>query len=190
MILEVSVVIPTCRRPEMLARCLEALARQTLPADRYEVIIVDDARDPQTMQAVVHAAAHAKCRFQYTAVPGPTHGPAAARNLGWRAARAPIVAFTDDDCVPEPGWLEAGVATIEHGVEAAAGAIVMPLPPRPTDYERDASGLTKGEFVTANCFCQRWVLERVGGFDENFTAAWREDSDLQFSLLERGLQIA
>jgi GT2 family glycosyltransferase len=65
----------------------------------------------------------------------------------------------------------------------------MPLPPAPTDYERNEAGLEGAEFVTANCFVRRDVLEAVGGFDERFTLAWREDSDLYFSLLERGFRV-
>jgi GT2 family glycosyltransferase len=66
---------------------------------------------------------------------------------------------------------------------------VMPLPPVPTDYERDAQGLERSEFVTANCFCRKSMLERVGGFDERFRLAWREDSDLHFSLIAAGARI-
>jgi GT2 family glycosyltransferase len=75
------------------------------------------------------------------------------------------------------------------GVEAATGRIIMPLPDRPTDFERDAARLEDAEFVTANCFVRRSALAAVGGFDERFTAAWREDSDLHFSLLERGYTV-
>jgi GT2 family glycosyltransferase len=64
------------------------------------------------------------------------------------------------------------------------------LPEAPTDYERDAAGLAGAEFVTANCVCRRSILERLGGFDERFSAAWREDSDLHFALLRAGLPIA
>ncbi len=69
------------------------------------------------------------------------------------------------------------------------GRVVVPLPKTPTDYERDAAGLAVGEFVTANCFVRRTVLEQVGGFDERFRAAWREDSDLHFNLLRQGGRI-
>lgn len=61
----------------------------------------------------------------------------------------------------------------------------MPVPANPTDYERDAARLQVAEFATANCFCRREALAARGGLDENFTAAWREDSDLFFSLLEQ-----
>jgi hypothetical protein len=108
--------------------------------------------------------------------------------VGWRLARGPVIAFTDDDCLPEPGWLAAGLAAFEANPDlvAVTGRVIVPLPPAPTDYEVDASGLERSEFVTANCFCRRDMLEKLGGFDERFTAAWREDSDLHFRLLDQG----
>jgi glycosyltransferase involved in cell wall biosynthesis len=118
-----------------------------------------------------------------------TQGPAGARNAGWHAARAPVIAFTDDDTVPDIRWLSAGLAALADGAAAAAGAIVVPLPPHPTDYERDASGLARTEFATANAFVRRAFLSMTGGFDERFTAAWREDSDLQFTLLQAGARV-
>jgi GT2 family glycosyltransferase len=162
MSLMVSVVVPTCGRPELLSRCLAALERQSLGRERYEIIVIEDKK---------------------------REGPAAARNRGWRAAAAPIVAFTDDDCIPDPDWLLNGVRAMA-GYDAVCGRIVMPLPEHPTDYERDAQGLERAEFVTANCFCRKAMLERIGGFDERFRLAWREDSDLHFSLLRASARIA
>src|SRR5690606_28767157 len=118
-----------------------------------------------------------------------TQGPAGARNVGWRTAAAPIIAFTDDDTVPEPGWLQGGLEAMASGADAATGRVIMPLPERPSDYERDAARLEGAEFVTANCFVRKAALEAIGGFDERFTSAWREDSDLHFSLLEQGRSI-
>jgi len=159
----VSVVVPTCGRPELLSRCLAALEAQSLPAERFEIIVVDDTRSRR--------------------------GPAAARNKGWRRARADIIAFTDDDTVPDPRWLENGLAAFTAGVDAACGRLVMPIPPTPTDYERNESGLERAEFITANCFVRKAALERVGGFDESFRLPWREDSDLQFRLLKAGCRV-
>jgi GT2 family glycosyltransferase len=160
----VSVVVPTCGRAELLARCLAALENQSLPRGDYEIIVVDDS--------------------------ALRSGPAAARNRGWRKARAPFVAFTDDDTVPEHDWLERGLEAMKDPVDAAAGRIVMPLSAEPTDYERDAQGLERSEFVTANCFVRKRVLERLEGFDEGFRLAWREDSDLHFRLLRSGARLA
>jgi GT2 family glycosyltransferase len=123
--------------------------------------------------------------FRYIPVTG-THGPAAARNAGWRAACGEIIAFTDDDCIPDPNWLKAGVSAFREEVVGVWGRTIVPLPDIPTDYELNAARLGLGEFVTANCFIKRDAIALVGGFDERFTLAWREDSDLFFTLLERG----
>src|SRR3954465_14272315 len=116
----VSVVVPTCGRPDLLRRCVRALEAQTLPSDEIEIIVVDDT--------------HAR------------RGPAAARNLGWRRAGSDIVAFTDDDTVPDPRWLERGLVAFASGVDAVSGRTVMPIPSEPTDYERNESGLARAEF--------------------------------------------
>jgi cellulose synthase/poly-beta-1,6-N-acetylglucosamine synthase-like glycosyltransferase len=187
----ISVVVPTYHRHDLLERCLNALARQGLPTDAYEVIVADDAASAETEQLVNRWSQRTGGRIRYLAV-RHAHGPAAARNAGWRAARGEVIAFTDDDCIPDPMWLAHGFRAFADsaGTDAAWGRIVMPLTPNPTDYERDAAGLERSEFVTANCFCRRAALEEVGGFDEQFTAAWREDADLYFSLLEQGKTVA
>jgi glycosyltransferase involved in cell wall biosynthesis len=184
----ISVVVPTCKRPDLLDRCLAALVAQECDPFSYEVIVADDAACEGTRRQVEAWAMRA-------GTTGPavcylsvfcTRGPAAARNAGWRAARGEIIAFTDDDCVPEPGWLVAGLRAMRPGVAGAAGRIVVPVPEQPTDYELDAARLETAEFATANCFYRREALAAAGGFDERFRAAWREDSDLYFTLLERG----
>jgi hypothetical protein len=101
-----------------------------------------------------------------------------------------LIAFTDDDCIPASQWLRAGLdAFSEAQVGAAWGRIVVPIGERPTDWERNVAGLERAPCATANCFYRRRILESVGGFDERFTQAWREDSDLQFSALARGVAI-
>jgi GT2 family glycosyltransferase len=183
----ISVVIPTYRRDDLLLHCVERLLAQSLPADQYEIVVCDDAPAEATRRLVESLARIAGPRIRYVPVTG-TQGPAGARNAGWRAAVGPNIAFTDDDCLPESGWLQAGLAALE-GADAATGRTVVPLPDSPTDYELDTSGLATAEFITANCFVRREALQAVGGFDERFTAAWREDSDLHFSLLELGRRI-
>jgi GT2 family glycosyltransferase len=187
---QISVVVPTYRRPDLLERCLRALLHQTLPARDYEIVVCDDGPSEAAREVV---------RKVSPSVGGPsvryvpvteTQGPAGARNAGWRHARAELIAFTDDDTVPDPAWLAAGMAAFHPDVDALSGRIVMPLPPNPTDYELDASRLQDAEFATANVFVRRRALEKVGGFDPRFRLAWREDSDLHFSLIEHGLRIA
>lgn len=182
----VSVVVATYQRPDLLNRCLAVLLDQKWDSSSYEIIVVDDAPDAETKQVVESwMLRRPSPRLRY--IPVAFHrGPAAARNLGWRAAHGEIIAFTDDDCVPMPDWLAAGVSAMTDNITGAWGRIIVPIPRVPTDYERDTAKLERAEFATANCFYRRGELAEVGGFDERFTMAWREDSDLYFTLLERG----
>jgi glycosyltransferase involved in cell wall biosynthesis len=182
----VSVVVPTRGRPQLLNRCLASLVLQRFDCERFEIIVVDDGPSDDTREVATSWAAHTEGsgpRVIYIPSMGP-HGPAAARNHGWRAARGAIIAFTDDDTIARTDWLKNGVCAFENGVDAVCGRIVMPLSGTPTDYELDAKQLESAEFVTANCFCRRKVLEDLGGFDERFRFAWREDSDLHFRLID------
>jgi glycosyltransferase involved in cell wall biosynthesis len=182
-----SIVVPTYRRPELLDRCLAALVAQDVGPAAYEVIVADDAASDDTRRQVERWTADGRPVVRYVPVQY-AHGPAAARNAGWREARGAAIAFTDDDTVPDAGWLRAGLAALESA-DAAWGRIVVPLPDLPTDYERNEAGLERAEFATANAFCRRAALVAVDGFDERFTAAWREDADLFFTLLEKGFRV-
>lgn len=187
----VSVVVPSYRRPAMLHRCLTALAGQELPGRDFEIIVVHDGPSETAAKLIAQwsqrLAERGGPRLRYHAPPHA--GPAAARNAGWRLAAADIVAFTDDDTVPDPRWLAAALAAMTERIDAAWGRIVVPLPKSPTDYEVDAARLSEAQFVTANCFCRKNMLERLGGFDERFERAWREDSDLHFRLIDAGADV-
>ncbi|MDN3922347.1 glycosyltransferase family 2 protein [Roseateles violae] len=185
---QISVVVPTFRRPALLQRCLDALRQQRLD-EAFEVLVVDDGHCDKTREQVEALARHwPGLRYLRPLDARPGSGPAQARNWGWRVARAELIAFTDDDTVPDPGWLAAGLAALRARPElmALAGKVRVPLPPRrPSDHERMTAGLQRASFVTANAFVRRSALEAVGGFDERFRRAWREDSDLQFRLERR-----
>jgi len=192
LLLDISVVMPTYRRPVLLERCLRALLAQTLAPERFEILVVDDGHDDMTRDQVqAIAAQHPVPRIRYLRADGG-RGPAVARNFGWRQASAPLVAFTDDDTQPAPDWLQQGLAVMrEHGGwVAAAGRVQVPCAGdargRLTDHELMTRGLETAEFVTANAFVRREALQRIDGFDERFRRAWREDSDLQFRLQALG----
>jgi glycosyltransferase involved in cell wall biosynthesis len=194
----VSVVIPTFHRPELIVRCLEALVAQSLDAAAFEVIVVDDGRSADTQAAVRGMAARCPAHTIRYLRPTVGHGPAAARNAGWQAARAALIAFTDDDTVPDRDWLAHGEQALVDDVVAVAGRVCVPPPTPstardgdgPTDHELMTRGLERAEFITANAFVRRLALAEVGGFDERFERAWREDSDLQFRLLKEKGRIA
>jgi GT2 family glycosyltransferase len=98
-----SVIIPTYQRPALLARCLEALAQSSTAQEDYEVIVVDDS-SPLALDEIVAPFGE---RMAVRLLRQANAGPAAARNTGAAEARGKFLAFTDDDCIPTAGWLDA-----------------------------------------------------------------------------------
>lgn len=186
--LKISVVLPTYKRPDLLRKCLHQLANQTFDKTEYEIVIVSDGPDDASEQLVSEMSRSGNNLHFFAQA--AKKGPAAARNLGWQKANAPLIAFTDDDCLPDASWLKNILTHYSHEAEIAyTGKIIVPVSDPPTDYELNIKGLETGDFVTANCVVTKRTLEAVGGFDEAFTAAWREDSDLEFKLLQRNVPI-
>ncbi|HWM10064.1 MAG TPA: HAD-IIIA family hydrolase [Solirubrobacteraceae bacterium] len=183
------VVIPTTGRPSLGALLRTLAADDGPPPER--VLLVDDRRDCSRPLAAARDAGPLADRVHVLA--GPARGPAAARNRGWRAARAPWVVFLDDDVVPTPGWRAALAADLDVAshVAGSQGAIRVPLPRdrRPTDWERNVAGLEHARWATADMACRREALAAVGGFDERFPHAYREDADLGLRLLNAGWRI-
>lgn len=181
--MKISVVIPTYRRPQLLTACLEALSKQDLDKDDFEVIVVSDGPDVSTRMVI--DAWYQKRLLDLRYIPlNRKKGAAAARNKGWKAAVAPLIAFTDDDMLPDSHWLSSFLQAWDgRRVAAFTGKLVVPIPSTPTDYERNTARLATASFVTANCAVTKEVLTALHGFDERFTIAWREDSDLEFRLL-------
>uniref|UniRef100_UPI00066B8D9E glycosyltransferase family 2 protein n=1 Tax=Nonomuraea sp. SBT364 TaxID=1580530 RepID=UPI00066B8D9E len=171
----ITVVIPTIGRPS-LAATLASLGTD-LP-----IIVADDRPDPSPPLAL---PSHVRV------VRSGGRGPAAARNAGWRLAGTPWVAFLDDDVVPEPGWAEAvwkDLAGLPDDVAGSQGRIVVPLPRGrpPTDAERHTAGLETAEWPTADMAYRVSALRGVGGFDERFPRAYREDADLALRVRAAG----
>lgn len=173
----------------MLKKCLDALRIQTIDSADYEVIVVSDGPDLLTESMVKEMqGGHYQLRFITLA---ENKGPAAARNTGWLNAKGRIIAFTDDDCLPDKNWLREIVTFIgDNNIIAVSGKVIVPCAKRPTDYELNTCGLETAEFVTANCACTKAALIAVGGFDERFRMAWREDSDLHFKLLAQQVPLS
>ncbi|GGX28576.1 glycosyltransferase family 2 protein [Streptomyces lomondensis] len=185
---EYAVVIPTLGRPS-LRTCLHALAEATGPGP-VRVVLVDDR--PERDRTFLTADVPPSLRSRTVVVPGGARGPAAARNLGWRAAGdVPWIVFLDDDVVPGPTWgddLTLDLAAATDRTAAITARIEVPLPPdrRPTDWERNTAGLATARWITADMACRRAALAAVGGFDERFRRAFREDADLALRLLDAG----
>jgi histidinol-phosphate phosphatase family protein len=174
------IVVPTTARPT-----LGALLERLAGVGARRIIAVDDRRGGAWLR-----------------VPGGVEvlrsggrGPAAARNAGWRTASAPWVVFVDDDVAVGPDWgerLAADLAAAPRRVGGCQGRVRVPLPAGrpPTDWERDVAGLERARWITADLAVRRAALLGVGGFDERFPRAYREDADLALRLVDAGWALA
>ncbi|MGH2728636.1 MAG: glycosyltransferase, partial [Actinomycetota bacterium] len=184
---EVSVVVATYQRAKLLPRLFAALEAQTIGPDRFEAIFVDDGSTDGTPETLGRLKASTPLSVEILGDGVNRHqGP--ARNLGWSRSRAPIVAFTDDDCVPVPDWLERGLAAMGTGRRVVVGR----TEPDPAQahlqgpFSRSISVLDATYFETCNIFYRKTDLEAAGGFDEAFRSHGGEDTDLGWRIRKRG----
>jgi histidinol-phosphate phosphatase family protein len=191
MTLRYDVVVPTVGRPA-LETLLAALAEQGEPLPERVLVVDDRPADERSPLSLGPAAARLRDRLELVRADGG--GPAAARNVGWRRATAPWVAFLDDDVVPRPDWsrrLALDLEDLSAEVVASQGRVRVPLPRdrRPTDRERCVAGLADADWATADIAYRRRTLAALGGFDERFPRAYREDADLGLRALAAGGRI-
>jgi GT2 family glycosyltransferase len=183
----VAVAISTYNRRERLTTLLATLECQTMPKEQFEVVIVDNGSGDGTLDELATLRSRTSLRLNVVRV-DVNNGPAHGRNAAWRASRAPVVAFTDDDCTPTPRWLELGLAEIDRGT----GIVVGRTSPRPDQlhllgpFSRTMDTNDERYFATCNVFYRRTDLEAVGGFDEGFTTPAGEDTDLAYRVRRLG----
>lgn len=182
------IVIPTIGR-DSLDRVLAGLRRELAGAAVGRVVVVDDRRDSSVSLApAVAASGVLPVRVERTG----GAGPAFARNAGIRATTAPWVVFVDDDVVVPDGWVTALTADLQNAapeVGGVQGRIVVPLPARPTDWQRNVAGLADARWATADMAYRRAALIATGGFDTRFGRAYREDADLALRVMARGYEL-
>ena len=173
----------------MLAETLDALERQT--RRDIEVIVVDDESGDETPDVVAQRADRGVRSIRVS-----RRGPGRARQVGWREARAPIVAFTDDDCIPTAEWLDAIVRPIEDG---SADFVQGRTRPRPDQSEllgpwakTQRVEHENKRYPTCNMAYRKNVLESLGGFRDEFTGpnTSGEDTDLGWRAMEAGYRSA
>jgi GT2 family glycosyltransferase len=178
-----------------LFNCLQAVCELDYPRDRFEVIVVDDGGHTPLHPTI----AEFRPELTISLLNQPNAGPAAARNAGAKRARGEFLAFTDDDCLPEPGWLKelaellavapecmvggATGNTVTGSLCSVASQLIVELVYR--HYNADP---TRARFLAANnlALAARRFRE-IGGFDPSFRTA--EDRDLCDRWLHRGNRI-
>lgn len=199
---ELSVVIPTCGRADVLGDVLAALFGQSFDLRRAEIVVVLDGDDPATATLVRERAADAPCRLRL--LQQPRAGQGSARNRGAAAAAGRILVFLDDDIVAAPGLL-AEHARHHEGRDdlVVTGPVpVEPLEPEPAHqrelrrwWETELAAKRRPthvpgfrDFVTGNVSLARERFLAAGGFDGDFTGYGREDYELGYRLLRAGLR--
>jgi glycosyltransferase involved in cell wall biosynthesis len=155
----VSVIVPARDAAPTLGRTLAAISEQDLPG-AFEVLLVDDGSSDETLTIAREWEPRVTIiRSEFS------RGPGAARNLGAAQARASILAFTDSDCFPAPGWLSAGVRAIDAGADLVQGAVRPDPAVARTPFDRTVvvAG-DAGLYPTANVFVRRELFDSLGGF--------------------------
>ncbi len=193
--LSVSVVTPTFNRCASLARLLDGLARQTYPADRFELVVIDDGSTDETL-ALLRGR---QTRFPLRVVQQAHRGPAAARNLGVEHASGDVVLFLDDDVLPAPELIERHAG--RHRADPDAVVVGPMLPPSgwprsvwvrweeeklARQYQAMRDGVyacTPRQFYSGNASVRRAHFLETGGFDPAFARA--EDVELGYRLRDR-----
>lgn len=176
-----SVIIPTYNRKPLLLRCLAATTRLDYPD--YEIIVADDGSTDGSLDAARHLFPNVRY------LPHPTNsGEPAARNRGLRTATGEIIAFTDDDCVPPPDWLQRHARYYTDPQIAAVGG--PQIAPTPNFFEKfdtvrygvkfqklqTIESISQFEhLITGNLSVRHEVLARVGPFDEAFLTGCDSD---------------
>lgn len=179
----ISTIVCTHNRSAYLLRCLKALESQTLPADEYEVIIVDNGSSDDTRSA---SASFCERNFNFRYVREDRVGLGIARNTGVNSSSADIVAFTDDDAEPDASWLERILGRFREQPDdvAVVGGEVLPIweAARPAwlsdsllrplsaglQWSAEPRLLRPDEWlIEVNCAYKKAALLKVGGFPEH-----------------------
>ena len=186
---DISVVVATRDRARRLAALLASLRGQDLPAERFEVIVIDDGSTDDTAEVLAAERQRGVLRLRVLEHSGGG-GPGAVRNTGWPDAQAPLIAFTDDDCEANPRWLSALLAAWTGGERE-----FLQGPATPIEAERHQQGpLTYTydyvepnlNYPTCNMAYPKALLERLDGFDARTFPTTGEDCDLAWRAIAAG----
>jgi len=179
---QIAVVVPSHNRALRLRWLLNSLEEQTLPRERFEVIVAFDSDDGGETERLLREHSVKPRALRFDPEPGRPTAPR-LRNAGWRAAAAPVVIFTDDDCRAPAGWLEQAVAA----AQANPGAIVQGMTlPDPEEEPNTHGAWPHTQRIippvpwaqTCNILYPRELLERIGGFLDDPPLSMGEDTEL------------
>ena len=193
----VSVIIPTRNRGALLQEAIEALWRQTLPPERFEILVVDNRSTDDTQQRVRALQERSPCALLFHVMP-TNDGPVPSRNEAARRARGALLAFTDSDCRVCPEWLERAAAAFADERVALVTGPVLDKPEQVRGrFARVTGGVTREHpsYPAANAVYRRSAFEAQGGFDQSLCfvdpldrAVECADTDLAWRIKKSGLR--
>lgn len=195
----ISVILPTHNRSSSLKKTLLSLINQTYPKSRYEIIVVDDGGSDGTKNMIEELNKQTNSKIHY--LWQKNQGPAAARNFGIKHSKSGIIAFTDDDCIVNPDWLEKIASAFSKDKDATIVGGET-IPPKGEIVAAVGQGLTKNAFFdyvngkkeaiffpTCNAAFRKAVFGKAGYFDEDFPLAAGEDLEFSWRCFKKGLKM-
>lgn len=185
MSLVASLIIPTFNRADILAQTLPAFLKQSVPADRYEVVIIDDGSTDRT-EEVARSVSDTRVKYHRFA----NGGRSVARNRALAVARGDLLVFVDDDAFVSGQFLEEHLRLHESSNDLVAAGPIVEVTAAPKSYALAPfwQGYHRNPFPTCNASVKREHALKVGGFDESFTLYGWEDLEFAERLLALGLR--
>jgi glycosyltransferase involved in cell wall biosynthesis len=185
----ISVIVPTCNRLSMLKRTLSGLWDQTYPRDDYEIIVVDDGSEDETPVYLEKLAQQGELRYLRQS----NQGPAAARNAGARAAHGELLAFTDDDCLPDEDWLRSIAQMYRQNSCDAVGGYIENYSDGNLLQDfyifQGRNSINRNFLYSANASYRSSIFWQIGGYNTEFLLPGGEDVDLGLRLTKVGYKI-
>jgi GT2 family glycosyltransferase len=185
-LISISIIIPTCNRPEDLRQCLQALDAQIAPTDGIEILVCDDGQNADARKMMEEAFP----RFRWNQ--GPRKGPAANRNGGAKMARGQWLIFIDDDCLPRPTLIPAYRASMERlgaGARVALEGATHRIGEKPSLLWEAPHNPNGGALISCNFAIPKELFWEIGAFDERFPGAAFEDTEFATRAKIMGVEV-